>query len=346
MDLSEFLSVCEPHLSPPMLAKDLQDNNSMISFSQSKVSSINKMLLQVLSPSEDTIKTCLNSDQHENTVNDNNACDQSTNSFNTLNLNIDRLYLKTCRRFGSELDYINSYDAISDRIFSDAIDKILLNIVNQNNLSLAVLDIDDNEDLETLYYQYYDDYQALPTNQHFTYNDYVKLRANTFLLARLGYKLTITLNTDNDKPETWNPKVAKKILSVDYSPLSLVKDCYPAQASLDQLETLLLAEVVNAFQDYEPNNLPDFSINRSGPSPARFISICMKLRSLRKLHNGSRFGRRDLFIWNRSLHDKSVSIIESFPDRWKKDAIIESILSLIIIFNPDQVGITFADSVR
>ncbi len=92
MDLSEFLSVCEPHLSPPMLAKDLQDNNSIISLSQAEVSNINKKLLQVLSPSEDTIKTCLSSDQHEVTVNDNTDCDQSTILSNTMHLNIDRFY--------------------------------------------------------------------------------------------------------------------------------------------------------------------------------------------------------------------------------------------------------------
>uniref|UniRef100_T1L6J7 Uncharacterized protein n=1 Tax=Tetranychus urticae TaxID=32264 RepID=T1L6J7_TETUR len=63
MDLSEFLDVYQPPTSPPMVAKDLQNNNSLISLSQS---SINKMLLQVLSPSEDTIKTCLYSDQHKN----------------------------------------------------------------------------------------------------------------------------------------------------------------------------------------------------------------------------------------------------------------------------------------
>uniref|UniRef100_T1JYK5 Uncharacterized protein n=1 Tax=Tetranychus urticae TaxID=32264 RepID=T1JYK5_TETUR len=123
--------------SQSMKAKDLQDNNSIISLSQAEVSNINKKLLQVLSSSEDTIKTCLSSDQHEVTVNDNTDCDQSTILSNTMHLNIDRFYLKTCRRFGSELDYINSYDAISDSIYSDDLNKLVFNIVYQNNLSLA-----------------------------------------------------------------------------------------------------------------------------------------------------------------------------------------------------------------
>ncbi|XP_015794050.1 uncharacterized protein LOC107370591 [Tetranychus urticae] len=379
MDLSEFLDVYQPPTSPPMVAKDLQNNNSLISLSQS---SINKMLLQVLSPSEDTIKTCLYSDQHKNNETCNNTnCDQPTNSSSTVNLGVDRFYLKNCRRFGSEIDYINLYDATSDSIYSDTIDQLVFNILNHNNLSLSALDTNDYEDSET-YYQYYDDYQALQPTQQFTYNDYVKVRANNLLLARLGYKLTLTLNTDNDKPETWNPKVAKKILSVEYSPVSLVKDFYPAQAPLDQLETFLLAEVVDAFQDDEPINLPDISIKvQTGPSPVKFVSICRKLRSLRKLCNndkialmsssfyavasltvvlkynqstddwinpahGSRFRRRDLFIWNRLLHDKSVVVIESFPDRWRKDEVVEVLISLIVIFNPDQDGITFTDSVR
>ncbi|XP_015794047.1 uncharacterized protein LOC107370588 [Tetranychus urticae] len=270
----------------------------------------------------------------------------------------------------------------SDSIFSDFLDQLVIDIVYHNNLSLSALDLIDYQNSETLYYQSYDDHQALQPNQHFTYNDYVKLRANTLLLARLGYKLTITLNTDNVEPEPWNPKVAKKILSVDYSQLSLVKDCYHAQAPLDRLETFLLADVVNAFQDDEPINLPDISRKvHTNPSPAKFVSICMRLKSLRKLCNndkivlisgsfyeivslnvvfkynqsndewilteyGSRFGRRDFFIWNRLLHDKSVSVIESFPDRWRKDEVVETLLSLLIIFNPDQVGLIFADSVR
>ncbi|XP_015795799.1 uncharacterized protein LOC107372148 isoform X2 [Tetranychus urticae] len=387
MDLSEFLNFYQPSTSPPVKETDFESNNSIISLSQSKVPSINSMLLQVLSPSEETLRTCLYSDQHQNNdaCNNNTDCDQSANSSNSVNLNVDRFHLKICRRFGSkrsELDYINLYDMTSDSIYSDTLDQLVINIVNHNNLSLSALDLYDDEDSETLHYQYHDDYQALQPTQQFTYNDYVKLRANTLLLARLGYKLTITLNTDNNKPETWNPKVAKKILSVDYSPLSLVKDCYPAQAPLDRLETFLLAEVVNAFQDDEPIKLPDISLKvHTSPSPQKFVTICRRLKSFRKLcikdkiilligsffevtsmhfvynyiqstdewicpEYGTRFGRRDLFIWNRLLHDMTVPVIESFPDRWRKDAIVEALISLIIIFNPDQVGLNFPDSVR
>ncbi|XP_025018357.1 uncharacterized protein LOC112539800 [Tetranychus urticae] len=384
MDLSEFLNFYQPSTSPAIKETDLEDNYSIMSLSQSKVSTVNGMLLQLLSPSEDTLKTCLYSDRHNNNNNDVN-CDQSFISSNNSILNVDRFHLKIGRQFGSkrsELDNINLYDLTSESIYSDTIDQLVFNIVHQNNLSPAILDINDNEHSETLYYQYYDDYQALQPNQHFTYNDYIKLRANTLLLSRLGYKLTITLNTDNDKPETWNPNVAKKILSVDYSPLSLVKHCYPAQTPLDQLETFLLAEVVNTFQDQRPINLPDISLKiKGGPPPAIFVSICMRFRSFRKLCNndkivllsnsfydvnsmyrvynynqstddwinpdyGTRFGRRDLFIWNRSLHDMTVPVIESFPDRWRKDEVVEVLIGLIIVFNPDQVELNYPDSVR
>ncbi|XP_025018356.1 uncharacterized protein LOC107370589 isoform X2 [Tetranychus urticae] len=367
-----------------MIAKDLKNNNSIISLSQLKVPNTNEMLLQVLSPSEETLKTCLYSDQDKNKVNDKTDCDQSTNSSNNVNLTVDRFHHKISRQFGSKrskLDYINLYDTASESIYSDDLDRYVINIVNHTNLSLSALSLNGYENSET-YYQSYDDYQPLQRNSQFTYNDYVKLRANNLLLARLGYKLTITLNTDNDRPEIWNPKVAKKILSVDYSPLRLVKNCYPAEASLDQFETFLLAEVVNAFQADGPTNLPDFAIKcKTNPSPVRFVSICRKLRSLKNLCDndkivlmcssfydvafmnmilkydlstdewinpdyGTRFGRRDLFIWNRLLHDMAIPIIESFPDRWRKDEVVEVLISLILIFNPDQVGLNFPDSVR
>uniref|UniRef100_T1L6J6 Uncharacterized protein n=2 Tax=Tetranychus urticae TaxID=32264 RepID=T1L6J6_TETUR len=61
---------------------------------------------------------------------------------------------------------------------------------------------------------------------------------------------------------------------------------------------------------------------------------------------GARFGRRDLFIWNRLVHDMTIPVIESFPDRWRKDEVVEVLISLILIFNPDQVGLNFPDSVR
>ncbi|XP_025015965.1 uncharacterized protein LOC107372147 isoform X1 [Tetranychus urticae] len=384
MDLSEFLYFYQSSSSSSVRVTNFENNDSIISLSQSKGPSINKMLMQVLSPSEETLKTCLNSDQHKNNdgCDNNSDYDQSTDS---TNLNVDRFHLKTCSRFGSklpELDYINSYDMASDSIFSDFLDQLVIDIVYHNNLSLSALDLIDYQNSETLYYQSYDDHQALQPNQHFTYNDYVKLRANTLLLARLGYKLTITLNTDNVEPEPWNPKVAKKILSVDYSQLSLVKDCYHAQAPLDRLETFLLADVVNAFQDDEPINLPDISRKvHTNPSPAKFVSICMRLKSLRKLCNNdkivlisgsfyeivslnvvfkynqsndewiipeyrSRFGRRDFFLWDRPLHDAFLLAIEALPDRWRMDEVVESLTSLIIIFDPDAVGLDFPDSVR
>ncbi|XP_025015966.1 uncharacterized protein LOC107372148 isoform X1 [Tetranychus urticae] len=382
MDLSEFLNFHQPSTSPPMMKTDTQSNNAIISLSQSKVSNVNKRLLQVLSPSEDTIKTCLYSDQHEN---DNNVdCDQSTNSSKTVNL--DRFHLKISRRFGakrSELDciYTYTYDMASDRMYSDLLDKVVFDIVNHNNPRLSAMDIDDCQNSGSVYHQYYDDYQALQQTQHFTYNDYVRLRANTLLMTRLGYKFPLTLNTDNDKPETWNPNVAQTILSVDYSPLCVLRDYFAAQANLHQIESFLL-ELVNAFQHDEPIKMPDFAIRfKSNPSPAKFVSICKKLRSLKKLCNNdkivlmsssfygvssmnavlkydqstdewifpeyrSRFGRRDLFLWDRQLHDVTLLAIEALPHRWRTDEVVAVLTSLIIIFDPDAVGLNFPDSVR
>ncbi len=60
----------------------------------------------------------------------------------------------------------------------------------------------------------------------------------------------------------------------------------------------------------------------------------------------SRFGRRDFFLWNRLLHDATLLAIEALPDRWRKDEVVEALISLIVIFNPDQVGLNFPDSVR
>ncbi|XP_015795798.1 uncharacterized protein LOC107372147 isoform X2 [Tetranychus urticae] len=380
MDLSEFLNFFQPSTSPPIKITDTQSNNSIISLSQSKVSNVNKRLLQVLVPSEDTIKTCLYSDQHENNNNDN--CNRSTNSSNTMNSN--RFHLKISRRFGvkqSDLDFIYTYDMASDRMYSDLLDKVVFDIVNHTKPSLSAMDIDDCQNLETLYYQYYDDCQALQPTQHFTYNDYVRLRANTLLMTRLGYKFPLTLNIDNDKPETWNPNVAQTILSVDYSPLRVLRDYFAAQAHLEQIESFLL-ELVNAFQHDEPIKMPDFAIRfKSNPSPAKFVSICKKLRSLKKLCNNdkmvlmsssfygvasmnivlkynhstdewiipeyrSRFGRRDFFLWDRPLHDAFLLAIEALPDRWRMDEVVESLTSLIIIFDPDAVGLDFPDSVR
>uniref|UniRef100_T1JYL0 NR LBD domain-containing protein n=1 Tax=Tetranychus urticae TaxID=32264 RepID=T1JYL0_TETUR len=382
MDLSEFLNFHQPSTSPLMKTTDLQNNNAMISLSQSKVSNINKRLLQVLSPSEETLKTFLYSDQHK--INNNTDKDQSINSLKTVIVNIDRFHIKISRRFGpkrSQLNYINLYDATSESIYSDTIHHIVFSIVNHNNLSLASLDINDYENSETLNYQCYDDYQALQPTQQFTYNDYVKLKSNTLLLTRLGYKFAITLNTDNVKPETWNSKVAKKILSVGYSVSSLLKDCYHTQAPLDQLEPFFL-ELVNAFQDDEPINLPDFAKQfKTNPSPVKFVSICRKLRNFKKLCDndkimlfsssfydllcmnsvfkfnettdewmypeyGVRFGRRDLFIWDRLLHDATLRAIEALPDRWRKDEVVEALISLIVIFNPDELGLNFPDLVR
>ncbi|XP_015789016.1 uncharacterized protein LOC107365951 isoform X1 [Tetranychus urticae] len=375
MELDEFFDV-QTCSSPSTSATDSESNNSIIS-SQSTENC--ESIIQALFPSEDTIKNYLSLDQDNNSDDSNK---QSINSSNTTNSDKYRLLNEINHQFEPmqlEYDYLSSQSLLSTSVYPDQTSDDF-----HSDFNLVPLDAIDYGNSVDLYGCHHDGQwlQGTESNPQSTYNELMKIKGNTLLLARMGYKFAVTLNTDNDKvKELWNPKVGQKILSAFYSPLGLKGNYLSTQVSLDQFESFILTQSINAFEDrtIEPSNFTMKAV--LAPSPAQFVSTCKRIKSFKKLSNidkivllsntmfefiswkavfyynrsidgwmihetGSIYERRDCFIWSRAFHDATIQAIEKLPDKWRENINIDVLISLIIIFNPDQPGLKYKEVVR
>ncbi|XP_015786949.1 uncharacterized protein LOC107364146 [Tetranychus urticae] len=211
---------------------------------------------------------------------------------------------------------------------------------------------------------------------------YDALKTNFISLVESGYKMSLSLNTDNSEvEEPWNPDVSQKILSVSFSSLSLRSEYLSDDAVLNGFESLLMDEACAAFEGQKHLNL-FANLNdtrRAIASPDCLISICSKIKGFRRIETNDKitllssnyihlnvmegifhydaaidgwdfpefkYDRRDTFIFNQCLHDGVVHVIETFPDRLRNDMNAVILMYLIIIFNPDSSELKYPESIR
>ncbi|XP_015786983.1 uncharacterized protein LOC107364175 isoform X2 [Tetranychus urticae] len=208
------------------------------------------------------------------------------------------------------------------------------------------------------------------------------LKSNFILLIERGYKLILSLNTDNSEvEEPWNPDVSQKILAVSFSSLSLRSEYLSDDTVLNGFESLLMDEAYAAFKGQRCLHLFTDLSNRSLAKaiPDWLISICNEIKSFRKIEtndkitllssnynhlnlmegifsydatidgwgfSGFKYDRRDTFLFNKFLHDEMVKVIETFPDRFRNDINVIILMYLIIIFNADIIGLKHPEIIR
>ncbi|XP_015786982.1 uncharacterized protein LOC107364174 [Tetranychus urticae] len=208
------------------------------------------------------------------------------------------------------------------------------------------------------------------------------LKANFILLVKHGYKLTLSLNTDNSEvDEPWHADVSRKILSVSFSSLSWRSEYLSNDVNLNAFESMLMNEAYSAFKGQKYlhlfADLNDRSLAKA--SPNWLISICNGIKGFRKIEiidkvnllsniynslnlmeavlnydatidgwdfAGFKYDRRDTFIFNKHLHDGLVHVIETFPDRFRNDINVIILMYLIIIFNADIIGLKYPEMIR
>ncbi|XP_025016990.1 uncharacterized protein LOC112539048 [Tetranychus urticae] len=216
------------------------------------------------------------------------------------------------------------------------------------------------------------------------HNTYDNLKLNFIALVKRGYKLSLSLNTDNSEvDEPWNPDVSQKILSVSFSSLSLIAEYLSDDTKLNGYETLLMDEACVAFKGQKCMNLLA-NLNdrrRAKASPDKLISICNGIKGFRKIETSDKitllsniyyhlhamdgivnydptidgwdapasdfkFDRRDTFLFNPFAHDAVVHVIETFPDQFRNDINVIILMYLIIIFNGDISGLKHPEIIR
>lgn len=317
MELDEFFDVhvdVQTCSSPSTGATDSESNNSIISTQSTENC---ESIIQALFPSEDTIKNYLSLDQDNNSDDSNK---QSINSSNTTNSDKYRLLNEINHQFEPmqlEYDYLSSQSLLSTSVYPDQTSDDF-----HSDFNLVPLDAIDYGNSLDLYGCHHDGQwlQGTESNPQSTYNELMKIKGNTLLLARMGYKFAVTLNTDNDKvKELWNPKVGQKILSAFYSPLGLKGNYLSTQVSLDQFESFILTQSINAFEDrtIEPSNFKMKAV--LAPSPAQFVSTCKRIKSFKKLSNIDKIALlsntmfefvswKAVFYYNRSIDGWMVSL--------------------------------------
>ncbi|XP_015795677.1 uncharacterized protein LOC107372050 [Tetranychus urticae] len=197
-----------------------------------------------------------------------------------------------------------------------------------------------------------------------------------------GFKPALSLCTDTSLvDEPWKPSVAKKILAAYYTPLSLKSELLATKAALNEFQSLAMQEAVMAFHDIAFHNNITIKQGRSNfpdVGPKTIVKACRRVKGFRRLLDddkvtllssglldvmvlrsvllydhltdswscsGSRFARNDVFQ-DLSLLIGLTRVIETFPDRWRKDLTVACLIYLIIIFNPDLPYLQFSGSIR
>ncbi|XP_025016811.1 uncharacterized protein LOC107364157 isoform X2 [Tetranychus urticae] len=197
-----------------------------------------------------------------------------------------------------------------------------------------------------------------------------------------GFKSILSLCTETSiVKEPWKPKVAKKILAAYYTPINLKSEFLATQISLDEFQSIAMKEAVVAFHALalrEPVCYKQGG-NDDAACPGMLALACKDVRSYKKLLfedkitllsniffdiialesvltydyltdcwtcSSIKISRRDVFRMDPSLHNGIVRIIETFPDRWRRDLTIRSLLYLIVIFNPDLPDLKFKEYIR
>ncbi|XP_025018281.1 uncharacterized protein LOC107370425 isoform X5 [Tetranychus urticae] len=216
------------------------------------------------------------------------------------------------------------------------------------------------------------------------YPNYNDLKLNFIFLIKRGYKLSLSLNTDNSEiDEPWNPDVGQKILSVYFSSLSLRNEYLSNDAKLDGFQSILMNEACSAFKGRKCLNLFAnlYDRTRSKASPDKLISICNGIKGFRKIEtidkmillsniyyhlhimdavinydptidgwdypaSDVKYDRRDTFLFSQSFHDGLNYVIETFPDRFRNDINAIILMYLIVIFNGDITGLKHPEMIR
>ncbi|XP_015794045.1 uncharacterized protein LOC107370586 [Tetranychus urticae] len=199
------------------------------------------------------------------------------------------------------------------------------------------------------------------------------------------FKSKLTLADDISKvKEPWISHVAKQILSVYYSPLSLKSEFISNQTMLDAFESVAVQEVAQAFKTtafVNPHNDIGFIESHffSDPTPPELVSTCEKIRAFRKLptddkvtllksafldfnalkaiivydpevdgwvYGGKVWSRKYFYEINSAVIRKMDHIIETFPNLLRSDLNAVALLYTIVLFNPDLVKLKFRNTVR
>nr|ATO74593.1 hormone receptor 96 [Tetranychus cinnabarinus] len=198
------------------------------------------------------------------------------------------------------------------------------------------------------------------------------------------FKNKLTLADDISKvKEPWISHVAKQILSVYYSPLSLKSEFISNQTMLDAFESVAVQEVAQAFKTtafINPHNDIGFIESNffSDPTPPELVSTCEKIRAFRKLptddkvtliksafldlnslkaiivydpevdgwgYGGKVWSRKWFYEINPAHIRRLDHIIETFPNLLRNDPNAIALLHTIGLFNPDLVKLKFRNTV-
>uniref|UniRef100_T1JRU9 NR LBD domain-containing protein n=1 Tax=Tetranychus urticae TaxID=32264 RepID=T1JRU9_TETUR len=198
------------------------------------------------------------------------------------------------------------------------------------------------------------------------------------------FKSKLTLADDITKvKEPWISHVAKQILSVHFSPLSLKSEFISNQTMLDAFESVAVQEVAQAFKTtafVNPQNDIGFIESHffSDPTPPELVSTCEKIRAFRKLptddkvtliksafldfnalkgvivfdpevdgwfYGGKVWSRKWFYKVNPTQIRRLDHIIETFPNLLRNDLNAIALLYTIVLFNPDLVKLKFRNTV-
>ncbi|XP_015786612.2 uncharacterized protein LOC107364327 isoform X3 [Tetranychus urticae] len=193
-------------------------------------------------------------------------------------------------------------------------------------------------------------------------------------------------NETKDWRNIWNSDAGKKILAVEFSPMNIKSEFLSKQTMLDGFESFAIQEAVYSVQrivvlkgtseDILNQHRADFCAD---PRPVDLVLSSEKSRAFRKLHlndkiillknaffdlnslkevttyntsiNGWYFGhkictKKTIFMRSLDSYKKAVRLIDSFPDRFRIDINVCSLLFLIIIFNADLHKLKFRNQIK
>ncbi|XP_015787057.1 uncharacterized protein LOC107364240 [Tetranychus urticae] len=354
MDFDQFFSFLQSSLDLPTLNTDYAsqcDTLTVQPLPQSPCSNQSLALLKAVCSDEDTVKSYL-------------IADDQLNSHNNKGQNMLNLPKGTLNSFAENRSSFNDPKSPSDSLTT-------IETLSPVPTSISSYESTDPLAIDLLY-------------QSRIHNTYDNLKLNFIALVKRGYKLSLSLNTDNSEvDEPWNPDVSQKILSVYFSSLSLKSEYLSDDTKLNGYETLLINEACAAFKGQKCMNLLA-NLNdrrRAKASPDKLISICNGIKSFRKIETSDKitllsniyyhlhamdgivnydptidgwdapasdfkFDRRDAFLFNPFLHDAIVYVIETFPDQFRNDINVIILMYLIIIFNGDTSGLKHPEIIR
>uniref|UniRef100_T1KHQ8 NR LBD domain-containing protein n=1 Tax=Tetranychus urticae TaxID=32264 RepID=T1KHQ8_TETUR len=215
-------------------------------------------------------------------------------------------------------------------------------------------------------------------------NDNVATTSTSQYLNLLENQVTGIRNKDSAKNQTkdwrniWNSDTGKKILAVEFSPMNIKSEFLSTQTMLDGFESFAIQEAVYSVhrivQHIVEKGTSEDILNQyradlyADPRPVDLVLSCEKSRAFRKLHLNDKIillknafldlrALKEVTAYNASINEKIlkrspdlfkkiVRLMDSFPDRFRIDINVCSLLFLIIIFNADLHKLKFRNQIK